>query len=114
MLRLLFSFSGRISHAQYWRACLMLAAFGVAVFTLLFVAMAATRQGPPVVLLLACGAVYLTLGTSWFAIHTKRRNDLGGVEAIGRFPPFASFCIMFCEGEAHANVYGPPPEDRPR
>jgi len=54
MLRLLFSFSGRISRAQYWQ------------------------------------------------------------EAIGHFPPFASFCIVFCECEPHANVYGPPPEDRPR
>jgi uncharacterized membrane protein YhaH (DUF805 family) len=110
MLRFLFSFSGRISRAQYWRAFLLLGAFGAVLFALLFGTMFVTRQAPP----LAVWAIYvagmISLVVSWFAINVKRAHDLG--EAGARcFAPLLPFEIPFRKGQPHENAFGVPPGD---
>ena len=109
MLRFLFSFSGRISRAQYWRAFLLLGAFGVVMFALLFGSMFITRQAPPVAIWVACIAGILSLVVSWVALNVRRSHDLGEAGAALFFKPLGGFYLAFREGQPHENAYGPGP-----
>jgi uncharacterized membrane protein YhaH (DUF805 family) len=91
MLRLLFSFSGRISRAQYWRAFAVLAAIS---FTVLFGSTFVTRTAPPVTLWVLYAASFLAMACSWMAINVKRAHTT----SAGRFawlPVHPAYSISF-------------------
>jgi uncharacterized membrane protein YhaH (DUF805 family) len=110
MLRFLFSFSGRLARAQYWRAFVLLGAFGLALFVLLFGTMFVMRQAPPLAVWVIYVAGIISLVVSWFAINVKRAHDLGEV-GVRLFAPLRAFEIPFREGQPHENAFGPPPGD---
>ncbi len=108
MLRLFFSFSGRVSRAEYWLAFTVLFAVMAVAFMVLFGSMFVTRQGAPVFLWVLYAVTFLAVVASWMALNVKRTHDLGrpGRLFMG---PFSTFDLAFREGEPHDNAYGPRP-----
>ncbi|CAN0413444.1 unnamed protein product [Phaeothamnion confervicola] len=109
MLRSLFSFSGRMSRADYRRA-------HVAIWAMVFI---------PMALMYACGAITHSIpvkllafsftaaatfpaGFCLLAINIKRAHDLG-LGVLHLLIPFCFYALIFQEGEPHHNAYGPPP-----
>ena len=112
MLHFLFSFSGRISRAQYWRAFLLLGTFGAVMFALLLGTMFITRHAPPAAVWVVYVGGLLSLVVSWVTINVRRSHDLGEAGAALFFKPFGGFYLAFREGQPHENAYGPAPVDR--
>jgi uncharacterized membrane protein YhaH (DUF805 family) len=112
MLRSLFSFSGRMSRAQFRRAL-------VPVLLMMIIPGTVLRVFPFVALLALIPVVFFIIAAiSMYAIWTQRVNDLGGSVPVHTvwFGPFGLnsyryriLYLIFREGQPHDNAYGPPP-----
>lgn len=102
----LFSFDGRIRRSQYWLSCFVAPFAGYFVIGLLYNMAYATDNA---FLLILCIPVYIWILILTLAQGAQRCHDLGH-SGWWQLVPFYYFCLLFQDGDAGDNEYGPSPK----